>query len=85
MALTITEADDVNTLLRWLFGIRQPGTANIDDQDHADKAEDAAARLADAAAKKLMAGLRGNDVHGHWCRVEACPWHDDETMEKIEP
>lgn len=74
--MTITEANDANTLLQWVLGIRQPSDVDVDDQELADAAEEAAARLADRAHRQLSAGLTGDAVHQGWAVVEACPWRD---------
>lgn len=74
--MTVTEANDTNTLLQWILGIRQPGDVDVDDQELADEAEKAAARLADRARLQQPAGLTGDAVHDGWAAVEACPWRD---------
>lgn len=74
--MNMTEANDTNTLLRWLLGIRRPAEIEIDDQELADAAEEAAARLAGRAYLSLSAGVTEDKVRGTWERVEACPWQD---------
>lgn len=74
MALTISEAHDVNTLLDWMLGIRRASSAADTDEHLAEEAKAAAARLADKANKSLMAGIRSEDVLKAWDQVEAGPW-----------
>lgn len=75
MALTVSESHDVNTLLDWLLGIRNPYTIGS-DEELMSEAKASAMRLADKANKTLMAGLTGVRVEDAWQRVEACPWQD---------
>ena len=57
MALTVTEATAVNTLLNWLLGRRLEGNA-----PNGTEATEAACLLADHANKCLRAGIRPDDV-----------------------
>lgn len=67
--MNITEANDTNTVLRYLLGLPNlTGDVPTDDQ-----AQDAAERLAEKAAKALHAGLRPVDVAQAWHRVQVCP------------
>lgn len=79
MALTITEAHDVNTLLDWLLGIRNPYTTGT-DEELATQALAAAERLADKANKALMAGLDGRRVREAWAQVQVGPWRDGDQL-----
>lgn len=77
MALTVSEAHDVNTLLDWLLGIPRlymdgPKT----DEELAAEAQAAAGRLADKANKTLMAGLDMRRVNEAWDHVQVGPWRD---------
>lgn len=45
MPLTITSANDVNTLLRWFLGIRDQYDTTVDDNIHFENAREAAVRL----------------------------------------
>jgi hypothetical protein len=58
--MTITEANDVNTVLCWAMGhmVRYPGGPPVTDED----ATEAARRLAGKASRALMAGLRPDEV-----------------------
>lgn len=73
MALTVSEAIDVNTLLDWILGIRRPGSIMTDDELAAE-AQAAAGRLADKANKTLMAGLDMRRVNEAWQHVQVGPW-----------
>lgn len=65
MALTIEQANDVNTVLRWALGIPlELGVLKVDVTD--DKAHDAAMRLVGHARKALSAGLGTADVEAAW-------------------
>lgn len=57
--MNIGEANDTNMLLRWL-------TADRTDPVLAEKAKKAAARLADRARRRLMAGPGGDEVLAKW-------------------
>lgn len=59
--MNITEANDINTLLRWVTGMDSP-LGPVPD----DLACEAAAALAQRAHKKLMAGMDADDVWQHW-------------------
>lgn len=74
MALTIGEAQDVNTILDWVLGIR-PDTNQTDEELQA-AAKAAAEHLADKAFKALSAGLDARRVDAAWANVEACPWQE---------
>lgn len=78
MALTIGEAQDVNSLLSWVLGLRPTGTTKTDDELEAD-AKAAAMHLADKASKALSAGLNSPRVDEAWAAVEACPWQQTTT------
>lgn len=65
MALTVTEANAVNVLLKWLFA--QPD--NVGEYKTGEQARDAAALLADHADKTLMAGLDGDAVRKLWAVI----------------
>lgn len=75
MALTVTEAHDVNTLLDWILGIRRPNST-MTDEELAAEAQAAAGRLADKANKTLMAGLDMRRVDEAWSHVEVGPWRE---------
>jgi hypothetical protein len=78
MAITdLTTASSVNTLLHWI--LRRPGADGTIPAE--EVAFIAAARLADSAHAKLMAGVRRHDVVAHW------PWSDpgDESEPGTEP
>ena len=77
MALTITEAHDVNTLLDWILGIRNQHSTGT-DEERAAEAQAAAGRLADKANKTLMAGLDMRRVNEAWDHVQVGPWQDGE-------
>jgi hypothetical protein len=62
MALTIGEAQDVNTLLNHYLQQSRNGL----DVPGAEAACEAAARLADKANKALSAGLSGEQVRELW-------------------
>lgn len=81
MPLTITSANDVNTLLRWFLGIRDEYDSTVDDNIHFENAREAAVRLADQANKTLSAGVTGSQIRELWERAEAGPWYDDEDYE----
>lgn len=74
MALTIGEGNDFNVVLRYLFD--QPNATGT--KFTSEQARDAAARLADKAAKTLMAGYRGDDVRALW------PGLDDQLVAGID-
>lgn len=78
MALTIGEAQDVNSLLNWLLGIR-PEYTEMTDEELATEARAAAERLADKANKALSAGLNGKSVNEAWRHVEVGPWQEPAT------
>lgn len=73
--MNISEANDVNTLLRWLTG----DLPHIDERNEYDEADlvlmqdddarRAAARLADRAHKALHCGLTAEKVHQAWDQV----------------
>lgn len=65
MALTVTEASAVNTLLNWLL---RPGRLGI-MRPTSLEAEDAAALLAEHANKTLLAGIMAADVRAAWPRL----------------
>lgn len=67
MSLTVGQAADVNTLLRYVLSIPRPGLDSRSD------AQAAAERLADAAHKRLMAGLRPADVTTAWANLRHRP------------
>lgn len=73
--MNISEANDVNTLLRWLTGdLPHVDESNLlDDADlvlqQDDDARKAAMRLADRAYKALHAGLTGDRVQEAWEKV----------------
>lgn len=75
MALTIGEAQDVNSLLEWVLGIR-PQYTEMTDEELATEARASAERLADKANKTLSAGLNGKRVNDAWQHVEVGPWRD---------
>lgn len=81
MPLPIGDANDVNTVLHWILGIRDGHTEDVDDSVLFESAREAAVRLADRANKTLSAGLNGTRVREAWDQVEAGPWHDDEPYE----
>lgn len=56
--LSVTEANDINTVLRHLLGL--PGA--LGETVRREDAEIAATRLADQAYKRLRAGLSGREV-----------------------
>lgn len=66
MSLTVGQASDVNTLLRYVLGISRPGSG----VPGSDEALQAAERLAAAADKRLMAGIRAQDVTATWASLE---------------
>jgi hypothetical protein len=61
MTLSISQANDANTVLRYVLSI--PGPAGVPTHG---KACDAATRLADASQKVLHAGLDGDEVAAAW-------------------
>lgn len=63
MALSTSEAHDVNTLLDYLLRRTPPGSGSPPD---AETAKAAAARLAGKAHHQLMAGVTANDVEQGW-------------------
>ena len=75
MALTIGEASDVNTLLCYVLGERDPYVRRTDAEWH-EEAGAAAARLAGKAYKQLSAGLTDTAVRDQWTCVELGPWKD---------
>lgn len=61
--MTVTQSNDVNTLLRWAMDVpRAYGGGVVTSRE----AMEAAARLADAANKRLSAGLDGKSVRRMW-------------------
>jgi hypothetical protein len=68
--MTIGEANNLNTLLRYLLDLVDP--AHISDTPQ-DDARAAAVELADRAYKALYAGITGDDVLRRWARREAPP------------
>lgn len=72
--MNVGEANDLNTLLRYVLGIRRDHEVDVDDQEFCDDAEDAAARLAERANKALNAGLKEVDVRDAWQNLELGPW-----------
>jgi hypothetical protein len=62
MSMTIGESNAVNTLLRWLFDLKEPFGHRVKEMD----AKVAAVLLADSANRRLMAGLDGADVAHRW-------------------
>jgi hypothetical protein len=56
--VTITEANDINTVLYWAMGQMRP----YDEHPSDAEATEAARRLAARANKTLMAGLRPDEV-----------------------
>jgi hypothetical protein len=61
MALTITEANAVNDLLDYVYGVYvEPAWTNPTTREDAHQA---AQLLANHAFKALAAGLRGDDLH----------------------
>lgn len=70
MALTMTEAHAVNTLLQWLIGER-PDRLDMTSAPTSEDACDAAALLADHAHKTLMAGWTRQGVENLWPESEA--------------
>ena len=60
--LTVTEAIAVNDLWYWLAAKPRAGGSLVSDFE----AQDAMALLATSANKKLMAGVRANDVTAAW-------------------
>lgn len=59
--MNISEANDLNTVLRYLLDVRRNGQPVA-----RDSAREASARLADRARKPLGAGLDGDDVRELW-------------------
>jgi len=59
---TISEASDINIVLRYLLQKPRPGLSAPTNVE----ALDAAARLADRSYKALSAGLSALDVHAAW-------------------
>lgn len=62
MALTVTQAQDVNTLIDWVLRIDRPGFP----APTSDEAREAAERLAADARKRLMAGVTAAEIAAHW-------------------
>jgi hypothetical protein len=62
MLTTVADATAVNLLLAFVLDRKPDGH----DRPTTDQARDAAVHLADAAAKRLMAGLGGEDVRQTW-------------------
>jgi len=62
MAMNVSEANAVNTLLRWHMGLAPAGG----EVPTAEQARQAAARLAEGAHRKLAAGITAATVHDHW-------------------
>ena len=75
MALTITEAHDINSVLDWLLGLSRLHST-LTDEEYERAAQDAAARLADKAFQALSAGLNGDRVRVAWENVQVGPWQD---------
>jgi hypothetical protein len=75
MALTISEARDVNTLLDWMLGLSRLHST-LTEEEYEQAAQDAAARLADEAYRALSAGLNGDRVRAAWSGVQVGPWQD---------
>ena len=67
MALSNTQAQQINVLLEWLLAIDRPVSASVSW----DEARNAAASLADAASKQLGAGLNSELVLSRWDRQNA--------------
>jgi hypothetical protein len=61
--MNVSESNDLNTLLSWLFGDKGPLREVTEDD-----AKAAAARLADRAYQALYAGLSADDVTKRWPR-----------------
>ena len=56
--MNVTEANDLNTVLLWAMGKPHPYSGPVTD----DEATGAGQRLATRAYKRLMAGLRPDEV-----------------------
>jgi hypothetical protein len=61
MALNVSEATAVNTLLDWI-GVDRWEARLVTDEE----AKEAAALLAEKASDRLMAGVRRDDVEKGW-------------------
>jgi hypothetical protein len=89
MALNVSEANAVNTLIRHLIGAKHPHALQSPTRKHAI---DAIAQLADAAYKRLDAGYSGDSVRETlpilWRLPEATPppvWWLEDGRESPEP
>lgn len=75
--MNISDANDVNVVLRYLLGLRSEYELEVDDQDLYDNAREAAKRLVTRARKALSAGLDAGDIEDAWERLDLQPWWDE--------
>ncbi|MBO0875374.1 MAG: hypothetical protein J2P19_18485 [Pseudonocardia sp.] len=83
--MNVQEAKSVNTVLRYILGLRKPEHVDIDDQEIRDDAEAEAAWLATRARAVLPDGLTRDQVHDAWKHLELGPWLDHEGVPISEP
>lgn len=74
--MNIAEANDLNTTLRYLLGLRTEFEQNVDDQDLYDNAREATVRLVERGHEVLGPGLRREDIEDAWERLDLPPWRD---------
>lgn len=70
MALTVADANRINTVLRWLVG--RPRTW-VPSPGAMDDVRDAAVALAERSYRILSAGMRGDDVRRAWPGADGVP------------